>query len=461
MDSERSRHAVVIGGSVAGLLAARVLSEHFERVTVLERDAVHDAPKARKGQPQARHLHGLLAKGLTVMTRYFPDLLEALASGGAPALDLARSMRWYAYGGYRKRFDFGSGIISSRPFLEWTLRERVIALPNVQLRDGCGVEGLLASEDRRRILGVRLAGCDERAGTLGAELVVDASGRGSATPRWLEGLGYTRPRQSAVKVDVGYASRLYARDPAGVGARDWILVTPDAPRERRMGGAFPIEGDRWIVSLGGWHGEHAPADEKGFLDFAASLPVPDVYEVASRNAALSEIVVHKFPSSLRRHYEGLARFPEGLVVLGDALCSFNPIYGQGMTSAALQAEALDRLLGERRRETGRLARTFFRRAARIVDTPGRLAVGEDFRFPETKGRKAPGTDVVNAYVAGVHRASLHDPVVGVAFFKVMNLMAPPRSLFAPGVALRVFAARSERRRAPRPGLAQVSEQRPE
>jgi 2-polyprenyl-6-methoxyphenol hydroxylase-like FAD-dependent oxidoreductase len=201
---------------------------------------------------------------------------------------------------------------------------------------------------------------------------------------------------------------------------------------------FPVEGDRWIVSLGGWMNDHAPTDEQGFLEYAANLPAPDIYNLMSQSEPLSDINPYKFTSSLRRHYEKLTRFPEGYLALGDAICSFNPTYGQGMTSAAMQAAALDTLLAERHDNLSGLASAFFKRAAKIVDTPWQLAVGEDFRFPQTTGPKPAGTDFINRYVAQVHRATRFDAEVCRAFLKVMNLLEPPSSLMMPGMLLRVL-----------------------
>jgi|YNPNPStandDraft_1061719.scaffolds.fasta_scaffold06096_8 2-polyprenyl-6-methoxyphenol hydroxylase-like FAD-dependent oxidoreductase len=441
--SHSSSHAVVIGSSMAGLLAARVLSNHFDRVTIVERDPVCDHPESRKGQPQTRHLHGLLASGLDIMTRYYPDLPDALASGGALVTDMTEHMQWYTYGGYRQRFSMGRrAALMSRPFLEHLIRQRTLALPNVSLVDNCAVRGLVATADRRRITGVQI---ERRNSTTGVEilvtdLVIDCTGRGSRTPQWLAGLGYAAPVESEVKVNVGYATRIYRRDPADLRSHDWILLTPEAPRETRFGGMFPIEDDRWIVSMGGWMGDHAPTDEQGFLKYARDLPAPDIYNIISQAEPLSDITPHKFTSSLRRHYEKLDRFPEGYLVLGDAICSFNPTYGQGMTSAAMQAAELDTILARGQTSGAGLAPLFFKRAARVIDTPWQLAVGEDFRFPGTTGPKPAGVDILNRYVAAVHRATLEDAVVGAAFIQVMNLMAPPSSLMKPGMMLRVWRA---------------------
>jgi 2-polyprenyl-6-methoxyphenol hydroxylase-like FAD-dependent oxidoreductase len=440
MASTKGKSALVIGGSMAGLLAARVLSEHFEHVTILERDPVQNIPQSRKGQPQTRHLHGLLVEGLKIVTRYFPDLLQGLQTDGVQLMDMAQTMQWYCYGGYRATFEFGmKGIITSRPYLEWQIRQRVLALPNVTLKDGCAVKKLIPSEENnQQIAGaeISITGQETKPEILQAALIIDASGRGSRTPKWLEDLGYKKPQESTVTCGVGYATRLYERTLTQSENLKWIFVTPQAPKQRRAGGVFPIEGNRWMIGLAGWHGDHAPSDEEGFNAFAKSLPAPDVYNVITRSKPISDIVSYKFPASLRHHYEKMDQFPGRFLVLGDAVCSFNPFYGQGMTSAAMQAVALDTLLRENS-SLDNLEKPYFKQVAKIVDIPWQTAVGEDFRFPETKGRKAPGTDLINAYIDRVHQATHHDTVVGAAFLKVMNMIEPPASLLSPRILWRV------------------------
>jgi 2-polyprenyl-6-methoxyphenol hydroxylase-like FAD-dependent oxidoreductase len=440
--SAKRDHAVIIGGSLAGLMAARVLSSYFAQVTILERDPVANAPEARKGQPHTRHLHGLLAKGLEVFCHYFPDLPPGLVKHGALLMDMGAGIRWHIAGGYRVQQEVGmQGALMSRPLLEWQIRQRVLAIPNVQLIDQVDVEGPIFTADGGRVAGVRIVRRAQGRSLeeVAADLVVDASGRGSASPRWLAEAGYDDLVESVIKVHVGYATRLYRRRPEHDLGGDLLMVAAEPPHNRRTGLIFPIEGDRWIVTLGGWAGDHPPTDEEGFLAFARTLAVPDVYDAICRFEPLSEIIVHKFPSNLRRHYERMSRFPADYLVMGDAICSFNPVYGQGMTSAAMQAAALDEVMG---RVTGpeQLAPAFFAAAAKIIDVPWQSAVAEDFRFRETVGKKPAGTDLINAYVTQVQRATHTDPVVYREFLKVMNMMQPPASLFKPGTVWRVIRA---------------------
>jgi 2-polyprenyl-6-methoxyphenol hydroxylase-like FAD-dependent oxidoreductase len=434
------KHAIVIGGSMSGLLAARVLSNHFESVTILERDPVHDFPETRKGQPQTRHLHGLLAQGLILLKKYFPGIEQELTEAGAMTGDMGEFIHWYQYGGYR--IECKSGLVSmslSRPFLEFHVRRRVLGLPNVKLIDACAVSELMTEIDHRQILGVQATkrANQNETETLRADLIVDASGRGSATPKWLESLGYERPPETEVKPRIGYATREYRRraeHPSQV-----VMISPTPPEQKYGTFLFPIEGERWIMTAGGYVGSHPPADEPGLLEFIRTLPRPDIYDIITHSEPLTEIVTYKYVASLRHHYEKLERFPEGYLVIGDAVASFNPIYGQGMTSAAMQAEVLDDLLSQHHLRG--IWKLFFKRVAKIVDMPWRLAVGEDFRFPETEGRKPPFTEFINAYVEKVHRATQRDPVVFTQFLRVMNLMAPPTSLMTPKIMWRVLLGR--------------------
>jgi 2-polyprenyl-6-methoxyphenol hydroxylase-like FAD-dependent oxidoreductase len=437
--SIKHQHAIVIGGSLTGLLTTRVLSDHFEKVTILERDPVHDFPESRKGQAQTRHIHGLLAQGLSIFKEYFPGIDADLHAGGALMGDMSERIHWYQFGGYRMKFKSGIiGMTMSRPFLEFHIRRRVLGLPNVALIDQCAVNELITSVDKKQVIGVRVAKRSEQnqAENMEADLVVDASGRGSASPKWLESLGYDRPAETEVKVRFGYATREYRRlekDELSYSE----MIFPAAPVEKHGAILFPIEGERWIMTAGGYVGDYPPADEANLLEYIRTLSAPDIFNIISKSEPLTEIITYKYPASLRRHYEKLKRFPEGFLVIGDAVASFNPIYGQGMTSAAMQTRVLKDLLQQMPNLQG-LWKSFFKRAAKVVDMPWQLAVGEDFRYPETEGKKPPFIDMINAYVEKVHKVTQHDPVVYAQFLKVMNLMDPPTSLMSPRIMWRVL-----------------------
>ena len=454
----KAGHAVVIGGSMAGLLAARVLSDRFERVTVVERDLLPEGIENRKGVPQASHAHALLPRGFMIMARLFPGLAGELGSGGAIASDIPAESRRYQRGGYCVRFAIGrKSLLMSRPFLEAHIRRRVRALPGVTVLEEHAVTGLLSSEAGEaggRVSGVtikrRVEGASGR--RLDADLVVDASGRGSRALAWLEEMGYERPPEERIEIGVGYTTRVYRSRPGDLSGVKFVIIESTPGRERSIGAMFRMEDERWIVTLGGWLGERAPADEAGFVEFARNLPAPDIHEVIKDAEPLGEAVKYNFPANLRRRYERLRRLPEGYLVTGDALCSFNPIYGQGMSVAALEAETLEECLSEG--QDG-LPRRFYRQISKVVDTPWKLATGADFAHPGVTGNRALTTGVTNWYVGHVQRAATHDEQVCRALVMVTGLLAPPNALFHPKIALRVFRQMLVRRRqsaaSPMPG----------
>ena len=431
-------HAVVIGGSMAGLLAARVLSNHFERVTIVERDRFQEGTENRKGVPHARHAHALLPRGFMIMARLFPGIAEELVSDGAITSDVPAESLRYQLGGYRVRFSIGrKSLLMSRPFLEGHVRRRVRELPNVTVLEGHTVTGLLSDGAAERVDGVsiqrRVEGAPER--RLDAELVVDASGRGSRAAGWLEEMGFEKPPEERIEIGVGYTTRVFRSRPDDLSGVKFVIVEPTPGRERAVGAMFRMEDDRWIVTLGGWLGERAPTDEAGFVEFARNLPAPDIHEVIKDAEPLSEATKYNFPANLRRRYERLRKIPEGYLVTGDALCSFNPIYGQGMSVAALEAETLEGCLEEGYEE---LPRRFYRRVSKVVDTPWKLAARADFTHPGVEGNKALTTGIVNWYVGHDRRATTRDEEVCRAFTMVTGLLAPPGALFHPKIALRVL-----------------------
>ena len=436
-----SGHAVVIGGSMAGLLAARVLTDRFERVTLVERDRFPDGAQHRKGVPQGHHLHALLGRGLRTMEGLFPGLEEELIDTGATPADVVADTRFFQFGDYKARFASGvRGIALGRPLLDSLVRRRVLGLSGIETLQPCSVVGVLTNADRSRIAGIRYERKGDGTATeLPADLVVDASGRGSRTPAWLKELGYPGPEEESIRIGLGYTTRLYRRKPEHLAGSIAAILVGEPPAGLRCGGILAIEGDRWIVTLCGFLGDHAPTDDAGFVEFAQSLPAPDVYNVIREAEPVSEVSTYKFPASLRRRYERLERFPGGLLVLGDALCSFNPLYGQGMSVAAVEAEILRDCLAEQEgKNDSDLYHRFFRRAARFVDTPWSLTAGADFAYSGVEGKRPMGTDLINAYMVRVHRAATKDHAVCRTFFEVIHLLRPPSHLFRPGIAWRAL-----------------------
>jgi 2-polyprenyl-6-methoxyphenol hydroxylase-like FAD-dependent oxidoreductase len=322
------------------------------------------------------------------------------------------------------------GLLMTRPMLEAAVRERVFKIPKVRRRDNLSVGGLILDSASQRVIGVR-AGAE----TLAGDLIVDATGRGSRTPQWLEGLGYERPQEEAVRVNLGYSTRFFRRRSTDLGG-DFAVIAPPTVQGKRGGVMLAQEGDRWTVTLISYFGT-PPEDLNGFIEFARTLPASYIHEVVRNAEPLGAAVSTRFPASIRRRYEALRRFPAGYLVFGDAICSFNPIYGQGMSVAALQAVELEKSLVANDSD---LAKTFFRRAAKLVDIPWSIAVGNDLRFPETVGPRNAGVKLINWYMSKLHKAAHSDPVPSLAFHRVGNLLAPPPSVMHPRVAARVLLA---------------------
>jgi hypothetical protein len=336
------------------------------------------------------------------------------------------------------------GIAFTRPLLEDRVRGRVLDLRGVAIRTPVDVLDLTA--DGERIIGVRVRerGRDGDGERLAADLVVDATGRGSHTPVWLSELGFPRPTESTIEIGVGYTTWDFPRRLGDRGGDLAAIIgaTVDVPR---FGAMLACEGDRWQVTAGGYVGDHASAtDIAAFRAFAASLPAPDIGDLVADREPLAPGKLHRFPNSRRRHYEKLRRFPHGFLVIGDALSSFNPVYGQGMTVAAAEAAALRDLLATRSIDEPRFAARFFRQAARIIDVPWGIAGSGDLRLQGVEGPRTPKVRIINAYVARVLAATAADPVVGRAFLRVANTVDRPEKLLRPSIALRVLRANRAR-----------------
>jgi 2-polyprenyl-6-methoxyphenol hydroxylase-like FAD-dependent oxidoreductase len=435
----RGRHAVVIGASMGGLLAGRALADYYDEVTLIDRDALPLRHEPRKGVPQGRHTHGLLARGREILEQLFPGFTAELVAGGAVPGDVGDAVLWFNHGFYLHNVHSDlSGLAISRPMLECCVRRRLLQLPNVRIRECYSVLGLICDRDRNRVTGVQVRprnGADD-VETINSDLVVDASGRGSRSPSWLEALGYAKPREEQIKVNINYKTRLYRRRRGDLHGKLGAIIAACRPHWRH-GVILAQEGERWTVSLGGYFDDEAPADEIGFVEFAKSLPKPEIFDAIKDAEPLGPIVTYQFSTNQRRHYEELSRFPEGFIVYGDALCAFNPIYGQGMTVACAEALTLGECLAE---GSDRIASRFFHAAGRLVDIPWQIAVGSDLQHERVEGKRTARVRFVNWYIGRLFQSANRDPVLATKFLEVANLMKAPSTLLSPAVALRVWAS---------------------
>ncbi len=429
------KRALVIGASMAGLLAARVLADYFQEVIIIEKDILPEGAIPRKGVPQGHHVHNLLAKGDTLMDRWFPELFQDLLAHGGVSVDWGEDTRWYHHGVWKCRNKSGvRSYLMSRPLLEWRVRTHLLRLPNVHIWSGYAVVNLTTSEHNDNIEGVNLS--NKTAPTalpefLATDLVVDCSGRGSRLSAWLQALGYGKVPISQIQVDVAYATRIM-KEP--VHPPDFKVLAHVSPHPiKRSAVMFRIENKQWMVTLFGYHGEHPPTEEKGWMEFARSLEKQEVQATISSFTPLSKITMFKFPFTLRRHFEKMRRFPNRLLALGDSVCSFNPIYGQGMTSAAVQAAALEKGLqqceGMNEKKRTQSLKRLRKEISKAVEPCWQAVASEDFRHPETVGDKAAAATLINWYTYRIHRLSEKDPQIMRRFLQVMHMQKPVNNLF--------------------------------
>jgi len=423
------QQAVVVGGSIAGLITARVLSEYFDQITVLERDEIEDRPAIHKSIPQGNHLHALLHGGLQVLLSLYPAFTDDLRLRGATKITVGRDIVWYlpdgkAYsptGSVRTPFESGlEAYCASRGLIEFVIRWRTTAISNIKLESGTAVRELMYREGRVR--GVRCA--DSR--LIEAELVVDATGRGHRARQWLTSIGFSPPEETAIGLDTAYSTANFRR-PESFPGEPIMFITGPAPHFTRRGYVITIENGTLLVSLIGRFGDVPPTDKEGFLAFAEELHSDLAYGIIKEAEQLSPIAHHRFSSSVQRHYERMKSFPDGFLVIGDALCTFNPIYAQGMSAAAKQAKILQGILAqyaEQSRDIGGIASLFFPKAAEFNSTPWNLAASFDFAFPQTRGSRPPGTEERARYFAALDRLQLQDSEVQRVMTEVFQLVQP-------------------------------------
>jgi 2-polyprenyl-6-methoxyphenol hydroxylase-like FAD-dependent oxidoreductase len=437
-------HAVVLGASLAGLLAARSLADFFDTVTVVERDPLSDTG-ARHGVPQGRHLHALLARGAQAIEEMFPGILDELVLDGAQYFDGRDLSRlYYAVGGHLIARSGSAPSLtaycSTRPFLEDHVRGRVRDIPGVTLLDEHSILALNATPDGGRVKGVRVV--SRRTGepaTLSADLVVDATGRGARTPTWLASLGYERPHEDRVAMQLTYASQLLRMPTDAPHELGFLIgVVPGRPRGA---GLFHCENDTWLFTVMGVAGQEVPVDLPGMCDFVDDAAPAHLLGAVRSAEPIGEPVRHRMPYSRWRRYDKMHRFPEGLLVIGDAICSFNPAYGQGMTVAAVEALALRDCLS---RGTEDLAWRFFHAAAAPIRQAWQLSTNPDLALLEIHGSPPLSARLFNSHVDRILAAAESDTAVVDQFIRVTSLVDPAIRLLRPAMIWR--AARANRRR---------------
>lgn len=434
-DPARS-HAVVVGAGMAGLTAAQAISRHFGKVTVIERDVLPAEAAPRRGTPQCQHAHALLAGGLKALQTLFPGFEQDLAKAGAVRARVGKDIRFERPGfdPFPIR-DLGIDIFNmSRPLLEAVTRGRVQKTPNIDICVRSRVTELVASRDAARVEAVSYDSDDGPPVTVEADLVVDASGRCGLTLQLLDALSLPKPEETEIGIDQAYASTIVERRDHDA---DWLgnVVLPTAPGSSRGAFLFPIENQRWVLSIGGNHGDAPPGDRAGFMDFVKSLRTSTIYDAVGDARPVTDIVRYQLPCSIRRHFEKLESFPAGLLPIGDSLCRFNPVFGQGMSVAAQEAVILDRLLAQGV-PMERVARDFFAAIQDTIAAPWAVAVN-DFVYPATRGVRPADLAQRLQYGVALTRLAADDPEVHRLTAEVSQLLRPQAALREPALAARV------------------------
>ena len=436
--TRRGAHAVVLGASFAGLAHAVPLAERFDRVTLVDRDVLPDGATQRTGVPQGQHVHLLVPGGVSRLEALLPGVLADLSAHGAHVIE-APEWRFHMGGGRLALTDPALRIAgATRPLLEHVVRDRVLALDGVELWDGWAARELTTTDDGQRVTGVRLraqADPDDQR-TLAADLVVDTTGRGSPSPRWLSDLGFAPPEEQRLQVDVHYATRLFHRDPADLdGCRHVLVGIP--PGGTRGGVALAVEDDRWLVTLIGMVGERPPTDLDGFVAYAGSLWRDDLHGIVDGATPVDDGATRAFPAFSWHRYDRLRRLPERYLVAGDAVCSFDPRFGQGMTVAITEATELGRVLD--RHGLDRVGPRTLAAARPVVQDAWELATGSDLAHPDVDGPRPLPWRLITAYMQRLLPAAHHDPAVASAFIRVVGMLDRPQQLMAPRTLWRVLA----------------------
>jgi len=448
MDTLNSQQAIVIGGSMAGMASAEVLSRHFERVLIIERDTYAEDTEYRKGIPQNRQPHALLQRGLMGLEELFSGITQDWIDAGAVSIDFGHEVEWLTFGKWRPHYEPGLiSYSSSRPALENVVRRRIQANSKICIQQSCEVIDLISSPDHGTVTGVRVRSRDgKHTETVHeAALVIDTSGRESHTQNWINQIGYDCPERTVVNSFPGYSSRVYERPASFTGQMIYIQPTPGV--EKRGAIMLPIEGNRLHVALIGMSKDYPPTDEVGFIRFLEELPEKAIYNVLKDAKPLSPISGYRRAENIRYHYERLTRWPENFVVLGDAVLAFNPVYGQGMTVAVLSALKLGECLQTHRSHNTSLtgfSKMFLKALVEVQAFSWQLATGEDMRWsPETEGC-SPTPGMIESFRLGflkkVMIASTKDPVITEALYRVMNMVATPAVFFRPDMMLRILRA---------------------
>jgi 2-polyprenyl-6-methoxyphenol hydroxylase-like FAD-dependent oxidoreductase len=442
----RGKRAVIIGAGIGGLCAASAVAPFFEHVLILEADVLPTLPEPRKGTPQSKHAHALVAGGRLALEALFSGFEPQLLAAGAIPCAVS-SDYWLGrpgYDPYPKRSLGFSTYSMTRPLIEGVIRNFVNAINNVEIRDRCNASRLTISKKHNRVTSVECHFSLRGREQVGGDLFIDATGNGLPTLNCLAPNNRLALEESIVDLDIRYASAQFAK-PANCST-DWkcAIAYPDPPNDRNGGFIFPVEDDSWIVSLSGRFENKPPKDAVGFLAHAKDQRTSTIYDAIRSARRRTEIVCYGMPASRWRHFERLNNFPRRLVPFGDSICRFNPVYGQGMGVAAQEACLLREILCA---DGGDMLDTvcddFLSKSPALVDTPWNTAVIPDFKDPLTMGVRPNNIESAFNTTAALLKLASEDPDVHRLMMEVQHLLKPRSALQAPGIKDRLASISSK------------------
>ncbi|PEJ80510.1 FAD-dependent oxidoreductase [Bacillus wiedmannii] len=434
--------AIVIGGSIAGKLAAKALSSTFKEVIIIEAGERWDGKSSRKRVPQSNHPHVLLKGGEKAIEELFPTITNELIETGSIVNNFTRDIKWHQLGLWKQQFIGKVHMIQqSRFLLEWHIQKRIDDISNVTTKYGTSVEGLLIDGKRNKVCGVK-AKCLET-GTqeeIQADIVVDASGFGSKSIAWLREYNIEVQEEKA-RIDLFYATRMFKLK--GNEKLDCcnMLMSPSFPDNPYGVLIQTIEDNRYFVTFSGYANEKAPQTDDEFYDFAENLSISNVTDFLNKAEAISNIKTYKIPYQVRRRFDLVNHLPEGLLVVGDAHCRFDPVFGQGVSVAAMEAHQLQLLLQKRQKLDKTFTQRFYKKTANIIQTPWEMTTTEISRHPQLTRKLSMKQKFQLWYTKQIYELSATDSDVYIRLVRVMNLIRSPLHLFHPKVLLAVLLKR--------------------
>ncbi|WP_026567568.1 NAD(P)/FAD-dependent oxidoreductase [Bacillus sp. UNC41MFS5] len=434
--------AIIIGGGISGKLAARVVSDFFKEVIIIERDHEPQGPFPREGAPQGEHLHALLFAGEYGLEALFPGITKKFHSSGAVKINSTQELAWFHHGVWKLRFNGDyTTTLQTRPHLEWNIEQYIKGISNVKILYNHTVQNYVYNEEENRIMGVDIIDNSGSEKNFSANLVIDASGVSSLSSRWLKKRGVTIPEQK-VKIGLSYISKSFQLPEND--ERDWAIkiVYPNPPHEKIGGTISKVEGNRYIVTLNGYHNEvnekEVVKNDNGFMELTKKLPKLDIYHEIKDAAPLSRTSIYRVPHIVWRRFDKVKSLPDGLLLIGDTVCRINPVFGQGMSIAILEALELQELFQNERHDLLKITSNFHKQAAKIIAPIWNMVITEDFRYPETIGEKPVGLSIQQWYAKKIFLLSSENQDIYNSFVKVMNLVRPMTILMHPRIIKRVL-----------------------